>query len=293
MTAAPPSLPARSQHSTHSTAHHRNTLTPGQPANKPAKMAGDSYNSSAALGGLAAAAVATAAAVAVALIATRAERRGVKPPHKQRKEHCTRRSPSSHHTPDQPCATAADAAAMTANAAARRGGDMEEASNDDRVTQLWSTLNARIGLSRTDEQALPAHDRGRCKNLLVRDKNGFLFLLVTAEDAKIDFPHVRRQIHAKRSLSMVAAARLPSILGGARRGCLSPFTLARPGSIAGVTVVLDERLLGATSCLWHVSDDPASAVRADIADVVRFCELHGIRHCATSFLRRCGATEGQ
>lgn len=152
----------------------------------------------------------------------------------------------------------------------------------DTTTELWSTLASHIGLSRADEQALPVHDRGRCKNLLVRDKKKRHFLLVAPETATIDFPHVRRQVRAKRSLSMVPNARLPLILAGAHSGCVSPFTLARRGSLP-VALVLDEALLGATGCLWHVSNDPSKAVRADVVDVLRFCELCGIPHIATSF----------
>lgn len=142
---------------------------------------------------------------------------------------------------------------------------------------LWRLLQERLGLDRdVAAVAVPAAGAaGRCKNLLAKDKAGRLFLVVAPEAAAVRFPVLRRELGAKRSLSMVPAAAVPAVLGGAAPGAVSPLSLCRPGAKAAeVTVVPHPALSAAGPLLWHV-DAAETAVWLPLPQVLELCRGAG------------------
>jgi hypothetical protein len=105
---------------------------------------------------------------------------------------------------------------------------------------LWCLLETILKLQRgKDEIATPPPGSHlRCKNLVAKDKAGRYYMLVAPEAARADFPHIRRELKAKRSLSLVSHADVALLLGGAVPGMVSPFALCRPGVDAAAIVVV-------------------------------------------------------
>merc|ERR1712166_1154773 len=110
---------------------------------------------------------------------------------------------------------------------------------------LWGALSEETGLSAADAVPTPASGHPwRCKNLLVRDKAAKHYLLVAPESAAVVFTHVRRELGAKRSLSMVKGSlELAQLLPGVVSGMVSPLALGRIGADTTIELVLHPALL--------------------------------------------------
>eukprot|EP01139_Manchomonas_bermudensis_P024600 Amastigsp_a843023_68.p1 type:complete len:213 gc:universal Amastigsp_a843023_68:686-48(-) len=83
-----------------------------------------------------------------------------------------------------------------------------------------------------------------CRNLLVKDKQGTFFLLISSASPRpIMFPELRRRLGASRSLSFATDAELATQLG-AMRGAVSPLLLSARKSPGRLVIVLDAEIFG-------------------------------------------------
>lgn len=102
----------------------------------------------------------------------------------------------------------------------------------------------------------------RCKNLLLRDKRGRLFLVVADAGASLDLKVLRELLGSAR-LSFASTAELAARLG-VRPGALSPLALVNDHERV-VTLVIDERLAEEPAFLFHPLDDSATvAMSSDV-----------------------------
>ncbi|MCI0150185.1 prolyl-tRNA synthetase associated domain-containing protein [Paraburkholderia sediminicola] len=112
----------------------------------------------------------------------------------------------------------------------------------------------------------------RCKNLLLQDKQGALYLVVTTAHKSLDLSAVARTLNSKR-LSFASADRLFDLLGVAP-GSLSPLSLVNDQA-HHVQLVIDEDLADEGVFLFHPLDSTATIAlsRQDFEDF-----LHSIGH---------------
>jgi Ala-tRNA(Pro) deacylase len=112
----------------------------------------------------------------------------------------------------------------------------------------------------------------RCKNLLLQDKPGGLYLVVTPAHKSLDLPAVARTLNSKR-LSFASADRLFGLLG-VPPGSLSPLALVNDQAHI-VQLVIDEDLADEGAFLFHPLDSTAAIAlsRRDFEDF-----LQGIGH---------------
>ncbi|QGZ65583.1 prolyl-tRNA synthetase associated domain-containing protein [Paraburkholderia acidisoli] len=95
----------------------------------------------------------------------------------------------------------------------------------------------------------------RCKNLLLQDKAGQFFLVVTTADKSLDLAAAAAILGSKR-LSFASADKLFDLLG-IRTGSLSPLALVNDEA-KRVTLVIDAHLNGETRFLFHPLENTAS-----------------------------------
>lgn len=112
---------------------------------------------------------------------------------------------------------------------------------------------------------------GHCKNLLLTDRGGQLFLVVALEDQRIDLKGLAGRLGADRSLSFARAATLMETLG-VETGAVTP--LAAPNDREGrVRVVLERAMLDIDPLNFHpLRNDRTTAIAP--ADLVRFLTAH-------------------
>ncbi|WP_312933288.1 YbaK/EbsC family protein [Pseudomonas sp.] len=95
----------------------------------------------------------------------------------------------------------------------------------------------------------------RCKNLLLRDKTGQLFLVMTLADKAIDLKTLRASLGSAR-LSMASHDQMFETLG-VKTGALSPLTLINDTQRA-VKLVIDSELQLSPGLLLHPLDNSMS-----------------------------------
>ncbi|WP_185642774.1 prolyl-tRNA synthetase associated domain-containing protein [Burkholderia sp. Bp9140] len=95
----------------------------------------------------------------------------------------------------------------------------------------------------------------RCKNLLLQDKQGNLYLVVTTADKALDLRAIAATLDSKR-LSFAPAERLSDSLG-VRPGSLSPLALVND-PFGRVRLVMDEDLAAERAFLFHPLDSSAT-----------------------------------
>ncbi|WP_185646604.1 prolyl-tRNA synthetase associated domain-containing protein [Burkholderia sp. Bp9143] len=112
----------------------------------------------------------------------------------------------------------------------------------------------------------------RCKNLLLQDKQGNSYLVVTTAEKSLDLRAVAGTLDSKR-LSFASADRLFELLG-VRPGSLSPLALVNDPACR-VRLVIDAELADEQTFLFHPLDSTAT-VALSRHDFERF--LHDIDH---------------
>ncbi len=112
----------------------------------------------------------------------------------------------------------------------------------------------------------------RCKNLLLQDKQGQHYLVVTTPDKSLDLTAVAETCGSKR-LSFASADRLATVLG-VRSGSLSPLALVND-TAGNVHLVIDKDLSEESVFLLHPLDNTAT-VALTKPDLEAF--LDGIGH---------------
>lgn len=126
----------------------------------------------------------------------------------------------------------------------------------------------------------------RCKNLLLQDKRGQHYLVVTTPDKSLDLGAVAGALGSKR-LSFASAERLATVLG-IGPGSLSPLALIN--DVAGnVDLVIDQDLSQEPVFLLHPLDNTAT-VALTKSDLEVFLEHIG--HPATWRLLKGRASAG-
>jgi Ala-tRNA(Pro) deacylase len=95
----------------------------------------------------------------------------------------------------------------------------------------------------------------RCKNLLLRDKAGQLFLIMTRADKAIDLKKLRASLGSAR-LSMASHDQMFETLG-VKTGGLSPLALINDGERT-VKLVIDSELQLSACLLLHPLDNTMS-----------------------------------
>ncbi|MGF6754658.1 prolyl-tRNA synthetase associated domain-containing protein [Paraburkholderia sp. GAS42] len=95
----------------------------------------------------------------------------------------------------------------------------------------------------------------RCKNLLLQDKKGHHFLVVTTATKSLDLSAVAEALGSKR-LSFASADKLFELLG-IRPGSLSPLALVNDEA-KRVRLVIDSELAGESTFLFHPLENNAS-----------------------------------
>jgi len=95
----------------------------------------------------------------------------------------------------------------------------------------------------------------RCKNLLLQDKKGQHYLVVTTPEKSLDLVAAAEAFGSKR-LSFASADRLATVLG-VRPGSLSPLALVND-SAGKVCLVIDEDLSREPVFLLHPMDSTAT-----------------------------------
>lgn len=97
----------------------------------------------------------------------------------------------------------------------------------------------------------------RCKNLLLQDKKGHYFLVVTTAEKSLDLGMLSETLGSKR-LSFASADRLFDLLG-IRTGSLSPFALVNDEANQ-VRLVMDTDLANESDFLFHPLENNASVL---------------------------------
>jgi Ala-tRNA(Pro) deacylase len=95
----------------------------------------------------------------------------------------------------------------------------------------------------------------RCKNLLLQDKKGQYFLVVTTAAKSLDLVGLSGTLGSKR-LSFASADRLFGLLG-IRTGSLSPLALVNDEA-KQVRLIIDAELTGEETFLFHPLENNAS-----------------------------------
>lgn len=95
----------------------------------------------------------------------------------------------------------------------------------------------------------------RCKNLLLQDKKGHYFLIVTTAAKSLDLAGIAETINSKR-LSFASSDTLFELLG-IRTGSLSPLALVNDEA-KRVRLVIDAELAGEEIFLFHPLENNAS-----------------------------------
>jgi Ala-tRNA(Pro) deacylase len=114
----------------------------------------------------------------------------------------------------------------------------------------------------------------RCKNLLLQDRKGHYFLVVTTATKALDLAALSETLGSKR-LSFASADKLFELLG-ILTGSLSPLALINDGD-GKVRLVIDSELAGETSFLFHpLENDACVALSRAALDTF----LSSIGHCA-------------
>ncbi|MDR0241967.1 MAG: prolyl-tRNA synthetase associated domain-containing protein [Burkholderia sp.] len=115
-------------------------------------------------------------------------------------------------------------------------------------------------------------DGARCKNLLLQDKQGGLYLIVTVADKALDLRAMACTLNSKR-LSFASPERLLDLLG-VRPGSLSPLALVNDRD-GRVQLVIDTDLADVPVFLFHPLDSTAT-IALSRRDFEHF--LQGIGH---------------
>jgi Ala-tRNA(Pro) deacylase len=112
---------------------------------------------------------------------------------------------------------------------------------------------------------------GHCKNLLLRDRKGAMWLVVCLEDRRIDLKALGALFGGARQ-SFGSPDRLMQTLG-VIPGAVSPFALINDTEVA-VTVILDAEMMGLSPLNYHpLSNEMTVAVTPDA--LTRFIESCG------------------
>ena len=121
--------------------------------------------------------------------------------------------------------------------------------------------------SRSYRGAIPG---GHCKSLLLKDKKGRLWLIVTLEEAKVDLKELQRKIGSAR-LSFASPALLDEVLGVAP-GSVTPFALINDHE-KRVNVVLDQAMMLQELLNYHplVNTATTTIASADLITFIRDC----------------------
>jgi Ala-tRNA(Pro) deacylase len=111
-------------------------------------------------------------------------------------------------------------------------------------------------------------DGARCKNLLLQDKQGGLYLVVTTAHKSLDLSAVAKTLNSKR-LSFASADRLFDLLG-VRPGSLSPLALVNDRA-HHVRLVIDNDLAHEPVFLFHPLDSTATIAlsKRDLEDFLQ------------------------
>ena len=111
----------------------------------------------------------------------------------------------------------------------------------------------------------------RCKNLLLQDKKGQYFLVVTTAMKSLDLGELAATLGSKR-LSFASADKLFELLG-IRTGSLSPLALINDEA-GRVRLVIDAELRGEERFLFHPLENDASVSlsRTDLDTFLRHIE---------------------
>lgn len=100
-----------------------------------------------------------------------------------------------------------------------------------------------------------AVEGARCKNLLLQDKRGQYFLIVTTHAKSLDLAGLAETLGSKR-LSFASSDRLYELLG-IRTGSLSPLALVNDEA-GHVRLVIDAALSGEHTFLFHPLENSSS-----------------------------------
>ena len=104
------------------------------------------------------------------------------------------------------------------------------------------------------------------KNLFLRNKKGFMWLITCSEDRHLDLPSLAARLQAGR-LSFGSAERMMKYLG-VTPGAVSPFTLIND-SIGSVSFVIEKELLNQPMIYLHPLTN-TQTTRIAIQDLFRF-----------------------
>jgi Ala-tRNA(Pro) deacylase len=142
----------------------------------------------------------------------------------------------------------------------------------DRLGIAHSTVRHAPLFTVAESQALRGRiPGGHTKNLFLKAKSGELYLIVAAEDARIDLKRVHQSLGVGR-FSFGSADLMREVLG-VDPGAVTPF--AAINDAAGrVTVVLDAAMMQHETLNYHPLDNSqTTAIGRD--DLVRFLEATG------------------
>lgn len=114
----------------------------------------------------------------------------------------------------------------------------------ERVLNMAESSELRLSLEGT-----------RCKNLLLQDKQGHVYLVVTTSEKALDLSAAAKSIGSKR-LSFASAERMQGMLG-VLPGSLSPLALINDVE-PSIDLVVDAELQGEPTFLFHPLDSAAT-----------------------------------
>lgn len=121
-----------------------------------------------------------------------------------------------------------------------------------------------------------------CKNLLLKDRKGQFYLVVTHEDKAIDLKWLKRTLNAHRNFSFASKSELKSFLL-VNPGSVSPLALICDTS-KSIRVVVDEDIIKGLELLHFHPMDPAVSVAICANDLFRYLAHHGYTPEVHSFL---------
>lgn len=111
-----------------------------------------------------------------------------------------------------------------------------------------------------------------CRNLFLRDKKERMYLVTAANETAVDLKELQQTLDCAR-LSFGSPERLWRHLG-VRPGSVCPFSIINDRAERQVAMLLDRRMMGAETVVYHPLDN-AMSIGLSPADLLRFIEWCG------------------
>lgn len=128
-------------------------------------------------------------------------------------------------------------------------------------------------IPREGRQDAEASDKIYCKNLFLKDRKGFYYLVISEEGMVVNLKSLKEELGAHRNFSFASSHDLLTILR-ARAGCVSPFALMNvpPDNI---TLAMESSLCKPDKSMYFHPLDPGKCTLVSFQSLVKFLSHYG------------------